>query len=811
MSAKLIWVSSVLLLLAAQASAQNQIHGVVKDEKNNALNAVSIYIPDLQIGSVSSASGEYQLKNIPPGTFLIEVTLIGYRSVAEKVTIKGSSELNFSLNRMSRELEEVMVTGTSEAMMKRQNPIPVSILSKNELVQNASMNVIDAISNIPGVSQITVGPSISKPVVRGLGYNRVVVINDGVRQEGQQWFDEFGIEIDENSVDKVEVLKGPASLRYGSDAMAGVINFLSAPTAPQGQIKGSVLANYYTNNGMVEGAVNIAGNNKGFVWSTLYTGLTAHNYQNKYDGYVWNSGYSQNNLKQMLGVNGKWGYSHLTLSMFNMKLGIIEGTRDSATGKFLNHYLDADGGDSLGIAPESQNTSYNNYPVIHQHIRHYKAVLDNSFAIGNGRLNVRLGIQANHRQEANDITKGDIYNNYFFLKTFNYDVQYVASEKNNWRVSFGVNGMKQTSEDRGVVFVLPEYSLFDIGAFSILKKTIRSLTLLGGLRIDSRTLHGKDLFVDSAGTRINNHDGSSIQRFSEYHSNFTGVSGSIGASYDINKNLYIKANLARGFRAPTAAETGQNGIHDGTPFYEIGDPNLKPENSLQLDGTIGVISDDVTAEVNAFNNRINNYIFPVKIESVYGGDSIRNDNVAGFEGPTFKYVAGDANLSGGEVSLDIHPKAVGWLSFETAFSMVRAIQLNQGDSTKYLPYTPPDKWQSKLKFFSKQLSNTFRNAYFSIGIDHYFTQDKIYYQFGNETVTPGYTLINAGLGSEIHSKKRVICSFYLTATNIANVAYQSNMSRLKYTDVNNATGRVGVYNMGRNVSFKLVFPFYLKS
>ena len=166
-------------------------------------------------------------------------------------------------------------------------------------------------------------------------------------------------------------------------------------------------------------------------------------------------------------------------------------------------------------------------------------------------------------------------------------------------------------------------------------------------------------------------------------------------AYDFSKIFYGKINLARGFRAPTAAESGQNGIHDGTPFYEIGEHNLKPENSLQIDGTLGINSDDIDAELNVFNNKINNYIFPVKLESVLGGDSIREDNVAGFSGPTFKYVAGDANLSGGELIIDIHPHTISWFNFESAFSMVRAIQLNQGDSTKYLPYTPPDKWQSK--------------------------------------------------------------------------------------------------------------------
>lgn len=785
---------------------QNQLVGTVKSINAQPLPNVLISIPDLKIGTMTDAKGHYNI-SLPVGTYLIESTLIGHINHIDRVTINGSVTLDITLVVSGLELPAVIVTGVPEATEQRKNPVPVSMLSKSDLLHNTYTNIIDAISVIPGVSQITLGASISKPEVRGLGYNRVLVINDGVRQEGQQWFDEFGIEIDENSVNKVEVLKGPASLSYGSDAMAGVINFLSPAIVQQGTVKANLLGSYQTNNGLMNGSVNIAGNKKGFSWDLLYTGLFAHNYKNKYDGYVWNSGYSENNLKGIFGLNKNWGYSHLVLSMFNLKPGIIEGLRDSATGMFETHHLDRIGGDSLAIAPTSNNKKYNNYPIIHQHVRHYKAVLDNRFLMGSGRLDIKLGLQYNHRQEANDITRDDIYNNYFYLTTLNYDIQYLLSPKNKWQVSFGVNGMQQSSADKGIVFVLPEYSLFDIGAFSIAKKTFNKLTVSGGLRYDSRMLHGKDLYVDSNGVRIPTAKSNSVRRFTAYNSNFKGFSGSIGLAYDFTKELYGKINLARGFRAPTAAESGQNGIHDGTPFFEIGDHNLKAENSLQLDATLGISSDDVTVELNAFSNRINNYIFPEKLASIFGGDSIRNDIVAGFSGPTFKYVAGDAVVSGGELMIDIHPRCINWLRFENAISSVRSIQLNHPDSSKYLPYTPPTKLQSRVKVQFSKLNSTLQHLFFNIGIDNYFEQNKIFYQFGNETVTPGYTLLNAGLGVDICSVNKTLCTLIVSGTNLTDKAYQSNMSRLKYTDTNHLTSRQGVFNMGRNISFKLLVPF----
>src|SRR5205085_10157474 len=178
---------------------------------------------------------------------------------------------------------------------------------------------------------------------------------------------------------------GTSSLSYGSDAMAGVINFLAPAPLPEGTVKGSILANYQTNNGLYAGSFNLAGNQKGFIWDLQYTNKMAHNYKNKYDGYVWNSGYGENDFKAILGLNKKWGYSHLRLSLFDLKLGIIEGARDETTGAFTSHYLDSNDEDSLGLTPSGKDKKYNYYPIIHQHVRHYKAVLDNNFILGQGR------------------------------------------------------------------------------------------------------------------------------------------------------------------------------------------------------------------------------------------------------------------------------------------------------------------------------------------------------------------------------------------------------------------------------------------
>lgn len=228
------------------------LSGKITDKKTGeVLIGVTIYMPDLQKGTSSDHEGNYKIENLPQTNVLVQVSFIGYRTLIETIDLDSVSVNNFEMEYTATELNEVVVTGLSKAAEQKRTPTPIRVIPKLILLQNSSTNIIDAIASQPGISQVTTGTGISKPVIRGLGYNRVVVVNDGIRQEGQQWGDEHGIEIDEFSVDKVEILKGPASLAYGSDAMAGVINMLSAPTLPEGKIEGNIVANYQTNNGLI--------------------------------------------------------------------------------------------------------------------------------------------------------------------------------------------------------------------------------------------------------------------------------------------------------------------------------------------------------------------------------------------------------------------------------------------------------------------------------------------------------------------------------------------------------------------------------
>ena len=788
----------------AKPHADNEkatLSGTITDHvTGETLPGVNIYIPDLKTGTISNFDGTYKIENLPSTKVLVQVTLTGYKLISQIIDLEVTNTHDFALEEAVSELHEIVVTGLSNSADKNRTPTPISTIPRIELLQNTSTNIMDAIARQPGMSQVTTGVGISKPVIRGLGYNRVVTVMDGIRQEGQQWGDEHGIEVDEYAVNKVEILKGPASLTYGSDAMAGVINLLSAPTLPDGKINGNVLANYQTNNGLVGYSANMAGNINGFIWDLRYSGKHAHAYSNAYDGFVLNSGFKENTIGGILGFNKSWGYAHLHLSAYHLMPGIVEGDRDSTTGEFIKPFALNDSTAAVVMAGDDDFKSY--IPLVpYQDIHHYKAVLNNSFIVGDGSLKATIGFQQNKRQEFDDILNADQYGLYFLLNTINYDLRYNLAAIHDFTVSFGVNGMQQSSQNKGTEFLIPAYDLFDIGAFVMARKTMDKLDISGGIRYDSRIENGEDLYLNADGEVVSGNDPEAYHQFTAFHSTFTGISGSIGGAYQFSEIFFTKLNVSRGFRAPNIAELSANGVHEGTFNYIIGDSSLKPETSLQGDYALGVNTIHVTAEASVFASNINHYIFQNKLESAMGGDSLTD----GYS--TFKFVSGAAAITGGEITIDIHPHPFDWLHFENSFSYVRATQRDQPDSTKYLPSIPPAKWSSELKATAAKLGSVFTNAYVMLELENYWAQNKFYSAFNTETATSGYAILNMGIGADVISKKgATLFSLYINANNITDVDYQSHLSRLKYADINNVTGRTGVYNMGRNLSFKLLVP-----
>lgn len=794
----------LLIVLNAQAESTETTHstlqGTVINNKNEAIAGVTVYFPELKTGAVTDINGKYKIDELPSKTLLIQVSSLGYKVIVENVVLSKKTQKDFVLEETIIEINEIAVTGQSGATQLAKMSAPVTLVSKKELQQKASTHLIDAISSQPGISQITTGSGISKPIIRGLGYNRIVVMNDGIRQEGQQWGDEHGIEMDEFNIDRVEILKGPASLMYGSDAMAGVVNFLTAPVLSQGVKVLNVLGNYQTNNGLRAYSVNFSGHEKSFVWDLRYSNKAAHAYQNKFDGYVYNSGFAENAVSALLGINKWWGYSHLTLSTYHLTPGIVEGDRDSASGQFIKAIFE-NGIEREAIAEKADFMLYQ-HQMPYQQVKHYKAVLNNNVLIGNGFLKSTIGFQQNRRQEFEDIVHPDDYALYFRLNTFNYSLYYHLSEHKGTDISLGLNGMAQQSANMGIEFLIPAYQLFDIGAFAMFRKSWKKLDIDGGLRYDNRTQNIDALYLDESGNKTDASTPDAIEKFSDFSGRFEGFSGSAGISYRPNDHRAFKFQLSRGFRSPNISELSSNGIHEGTQRYETGNLRLKPEASWQVDVEADFNSRHVSLKVNLFSNTINNFIYSHKLNTIQGADSVSEGAAV------FKYTQGKAQLNGGELTLDFHPHPLDGLHFENSLSLVNAKLFNATDSTRYLPFIPAPKWTSDLRAEIQMPGNLLKNSYVSVGVEHYFKQNHVFSAYNTETVTPAYTLFNASLGTDIMLKKQRV-SIYLNAINLTDLAYQSHLSRLKYTATNQLTRRSGVYNMGRNLSLKVMLPIEL--
>ena len=787
---------------------------ITEKGKITGIPGASVYIPDLKLGVVADSDGHYVFRSIPTGTYLIEFHSVGYKILTKNVTISGPTVLNVELADEFIEENPVVVTGLSKATQIKRSPIPIVAINHDFINTNLSTNIIDAIAKVPGVNALTTGPNISKPFIRGLGYNRILTLYDGVRQEGQQWGDEHGIEVDQYSIDRIEVIKGPASLTYGSDALAGVVNLIPTQPVPEGKILGDILAEYQTNNGMFGGSGMLGGTVKSFEWLGRISHKQATNYQNPIDGRVYNTAFNETDGGLYLGKHGNWGYSHLNLSLFDDRQEIPDGTRDSATRKFTKQITDID--TLRPIVSDAELKSYTMTPI-HQHVQHYRIYSTNSFSLGTGRLGINLGYQYSARREFSHPQSPDVAGLYLQLHTYSYDIKYNLPELNGWNLSFGVNGMyQQNTVTGGTEFVIPSYHQFDIGPFGFLKKTFGKLDLAGGIRFDNRSFNNSELYTkkdpatgfdrpvygpDTVGAD---------KQFYAYQKVFSGFSGSVGATYNFSEKISLKANLSRGYRAPNISEISSNGVHPGTNIYQIGNGDFVPEFSLQEDLGFAFTSKSVIVNFSLFNNNISNYIFNQRLQAADGSDSVV---VPGNQ--TYKFQQGSAQLYGGEISVDIH--LVKALHFENSLSAVYGLNKGldpklQNDSNKYLPLVPPLHGVSELRYDFEARRHHIVNGYVKLQLAYYARQDRVYLIDNTETPTPGYVLLNGGLGAGFTNKKgRTIFNAYLMGTNLLNIAYQDHLSRLKYFEFypNDPRGNHGIYNMGRNIEFKLDFPLDL--
>lgn len=811
----------LFLLFSVRGMAQDiEISGVIKDvNSNEAIGGSIIKLKNSKRSAIADQQGKFKLavpQQMNSGKLLI--SYLGYRP--DSISIDTSKKYyEILLDTKSDALNEVVVTGVSRATLTKENPVPIVSVSKKKIEQSSESNIIDVlVRNVPGLNAVKTGPNISKPFIRGLGYNRVLTLYDGIRQEGQQWGDEHGIEVDAYNIERSEVIKGPASLMYGSDALAGVVSLMSSmPGIDDGLLHGKVLSEYQSNNGLIGNGIGLFYSKNHWSFALRGSYRIAKNYSNAIDGRVYNTGFRETNASGTVRYQTSKGNSTLNLTLYDNIQGIPDGSRDSLTRKFTHQIYEGEL-DDIKNRPIVSDALLNSYELspLHQHIQHYRIYNNNHYKVGEGDIDVMLAFQQNIRREYNHPTMPDQAGMFVRLNTLNYGVKYNAPKILNTEFTFGINGMYQNNLNKNATdFPIPDYSLFDAGAYLFAKWKYEKWTIGGGIRSDLRYLKANDFYTSTnAQTGFGQHvspaeDPKANLQFPSFNKSFGGISLSLGTTYQLNDQVSLKANIARGYRAPSITEFASNGLDPGAHIIYLGNRDFKPEFSLQEDIGADITLKDLSMSFSVFNNNIQNYIYLSQLLDA-GGNPI----ISAQGDKTYQYQQSSAQLYGFETTFNLHPEAWKGFSFDNSFSMIygfnrKAIFKDKKTEGEYLPLIPPVRLLSSVSQDIKLNSKLVSIMNFRAEGEYNGAQNRYLALNDTETATSSYLLFNVAAGATINYSKKYPLQVQVQVSNLLNETYQSNLSRLKYFEYyeHSPNGYRGIQGMGRSIGLKIICSF----
>jgi iron complex outermembrane recepter protein len=651
------------LLNSIVAQAQNTVSGRITDTNNKALSGVSIYIQDLQKGAISKADGTYSLTNLPNGNSTISYTLVGYRTEHKtSIRIQKQTVINVQLATAVFEMDEVIVS-TAFNKLQSQNVMKVEHETIKNLTRKGTATLIEGLATIPGIAQVSTGTSIGKPVIRGLSGNRVLVYSQGVRIENQQFGDEHGLGLNDAGIESVEVIKGPASLLYGSDALGGVLYFNPEKFANANTIKANYNQKMFTNTLGSNSSLGVKMSTENWKLVTRGTFNTHSDYTTADGERVTNTRYQEKDFKTGIGYSNASFSSVVRYNYNQLDLGIPDN----------------------GIAAQTSSKTIL-YPK--QAVVNHLVSLNNVIFFEKSKLDLDLGYISNDRSE---FQNSDIANLKMRLNTFNYNAKYYLPSWGKIETIIGIQGMRQTNTNSGDELLIPDATTQDFGVFGTANYEWKSNVIQAGLRFDSRNINSQ-----------------TQASFVGIDKNYTSWNASLGYKTNVTEQLIIRMNLASGFRAPNLAELTSNGIHEGVNRYELGNSNLKTEQNFQTDLSLEYKTDHMEFFLNGFYNHINDFIY---INPT--GGILQNTSV-------FNYIQNNANLYGGEIGWHFHPHPLDWLHLETSFETVTGKKENK----YYLPLIPANNWNNTLRF---ELNDTswLKESFATISLSSTFNQNKV--------------------------------------------------------------------------------------
>lgn len=693
------------LALTAQATARlahasdpappaaYEVSGTVTDTTGTPLADARVVLVGLRRGASTSPEGRFSFPDVAPGVYQLSVSAIGFAPVIERVTVIDSNvTLQVRLRASIVELQAIQVTASPNATTLLESPQPVSALSGEELKQMQAPTLGETIQSLPGVRNLSTGTGIGKPVIRGLTSNRVLVIADGQRLETQQWGDEHGPNVETEDANRIEVIRGPASVLYGSDALGGVVNVvpkeLPEAVGRPGFVNGNVTTAYSTNNRQPDGTLALEGAQGGLGFRASVTGRTSDDIRTPV-GPLFNSGNRALGGTGTVGYLGGWGSLNATYSHRDERMQIHENPAEDPTATPL------------------------------QRIGEDRAKVALTLPLGNSRLETDAGFERNRRREfeekdATDVALG------LLSKTYTANAHFHHAPLGRWVGAIGVSGLYNSFDKFGEETLIPNTTAKSGGVYLFEQADYGRWNVSMGGRYDYRQL---DVDTDAV-------LGTTAQRRT-----YNSVTGNLGVLYHLSEPMALVLNVGRGFRAPSSFELFANGVHEGTISFERGNPTLKNERSLNTDLAFRVQTSELRGEIGVFANYIQNFIFSRPTAEV--------DSASGFQ--IFDVSQGDARLVGVEAAFDYHPS--GYLHLQGTADYTHG----QNTTTDQpLPSIPPFRATYTARFESDDIG-WLESPWISVGGESNSRQTRLdpseaqfFSQEGYQT--DAYTLLNLGAG-----------------------------------------------------------------
>ena len=785
---------------AAAHGQSNSLTGKVTDARQSPLAGVMLSLAPGGLHAVTDSTGQFAFAPLSNGDYVITAHFPGYRDQSLPVKIKGKPVVTIIvLRQLVMELEQVVVRDNQVQIRKAEESLNVEVVKMDFIHRHLGGSLMKTLERLPGIKTIGIGSGQSKPLIRGLGFNRVVVVENGIKHEGQQWGADHGLELDQFAAGEVELIKGAASFVYGSDAIGGAIDVKPAPVPAEKSIGGSIDLVGKTNNHLYGGSANLYDRSKRWFANARVTWQDYADYRVPADTvyvYSYAVGLHKNFLRNTAGRESGLHFSGGYLGDRFQSVFYVSNVF-SKSGFFANAH---------GLEPRRVNTSLHDHAsrdILQpsQEVNHFKLINRSALEAGHHLLELDLGYQRNFRQEFNQ------YVNHGYMPPVYPDTLNIPSslerefdkhvysinlrdkiELGKHTLTAGLNSEYQDNKISGWSFLVPGFRQFTAGAFLYDKYMLNDRLLLhGAIRFDHgqlKTFRYTDWFPSTVTVEGNNVS-QQLTRAEALQRNFQSWVWSVGMNYNRDR-FTAKLNLGKSFRMPIAKELSANGVNYHYFSYEKGDPTLSPEQAYQVDLSLGWEAGKWSVLVSPFYNYFPNYI--------YLDPTALHDHNYGAGNQVFQYAQSRVFRYGGE--LQARYRFAENLAMEFTGEYLYAEQLSGNKKGYTLPFSPPPSGLINLTW-SPQWTGSFRKTYLSLDYRITAAQNNI---VPPEKKTPGYSVFNFQAGSRISLAKQVL-QLSLQVQNLFNTKYMNHTSFYRLIELP---------EQGRNIVLMLKIPFRIK-